>query len=198
MPLPLRAAEAAISGATTAGSASAFSALVGGAIFGAGGSLFAALSALTALSYLSFLSYLSYLSFLPGFSVLAALSGTIAVFSSTAGAGGVTMAAGAGAGATATGAAGGAGPATGTAEVSRREARGPICARPLPLDVCGGGAEGAAALGSGGAGAWPVPSSLERKANSRQLASPFTLPFSQMKMPAVLALVANGRTRSAT
>src|ERR1019366_10824009 len=62
-PLPLRAAGTANSGAATAGSTSAFSALAGTAIFAAGGSLLAAFSALAALSYLAFLSYLS---FLPG------------------------------------------------------------------------------------------------------------------------------------
>src|ERR1022692_1882285 len=86
-PVPLRAGTS-ISGATTAGTG-AFSALAGGgATFAAEGSFFAVLSvlsALSALSVLAVLSYLSYLSFLPGFSILADLSGTTVVFSSTAG-----------------------------------------------------------------------------------------------------------------
>src|ERR1019366_9540205 len=195
-PLPLRVAGASISGATATGRG-AFSALAGGgAVFGAGDSL---LTILSALSVFSVLTDLSYLSFLPGFSALADLSGTTAVFSSTAGRGGVTMAAGVGAGGGMTGAGGGVGSATGAGAwaTSRREAMGTICARMALLGAWGGGAEGAAALGSGGAGGRQGPSSLEQKGNSRQLVSPFTLPFSQMKMPAVLALVANGRTRRA-
>src|ERR1035441_6194429 len=174
-PLPLRVAGTSTSSAATAGWV-AFSALAGsGAVFGAGDSLLAALSALSVLSVLSpladlsYLSYLSYLSFLPGFSILAGLSGTTAVFSSTAGLGGATMAAGVGAGGGAAGAGGGVGSATGAGAwaTSRREAMGTICARVALLGAWGGGAEGAAALGSGGAGGWPGPSSLERNGNSR-------------------------------
>src|ERR1022692_530100 len=85
---------------------------------------------------------------------------------------------------------------------SRRDAIGTICPRATFLPVAGAGGAGAglgaAGLDStgsarGGSGA----SSDDRNGNSRQLASGWTIPFSRMKMPAVLALVASGRISNA-
>src|ERR1022692_2316503 len=85
---------------------------------------------------------------------------------------------------------------------SRRDAIGTICPPATFLPVAGAGGAGAglgaAGLDStgsarGGSGA----SSDDRNGNSRQLASGWTIPFSRMKMPAVLALVASGRISNA-
>ena len=89
---------------------------------------------------------------------------------------------------------------TGTA-ISRREAIGTICARAGGFGAAASGGAGWAASGRGwlaSSTGFEGVSSEDRKGNSRWLASPRTAPSSQMKMPAVLALVANGRISSAT
>ena len=85
--------------------------------------------------------------------------------------------------------------------ISRRDAIGTICARAAGFGAAASGAGGGGASGTGRLGSssgFDGVSSEERKGNSRWLASPRTAPSSQMKMPAVLALLANGRISNAT
>ena len=151
-PLPLPAGTS-ISGASEGRRGLYFLTFTGGAVtLGAGGSILAGFSTLTAFSFFSFFSFLSFFSLFRFsiFSFLAVLSASRlfgndhAVFSSTTGAGGVTIAAGAGVAAGAVrraGAAGAAGLGSGYTAAARfpgaRRSAQSARAR-VPLGVCAG------------------------------------------------------------
>src|SRR5579871_6049484 len=85
--------------------------------------------------------------------------------------------------------------------VSRRDAIGTICPRTVALEAeveaAGAAGAGLAALVSGASAGFSLDNRDERKGNSKRLVSLGNTPFSRIKMPAVLALVAKGRIRSA-